>query len=208
MNWIERVKGSILPRSKEQHDVVVALREWFYTGDTYDLEEPAADCELCGHQDIRYQFTIRNTNTQKELLIGSECITRFEIPAIDETGRRLTTNETRTIVHRDRQKLVTDAKKRRMTHALIELGRKLPDFPTPSFIDYVHDRGAFTPSQLSLLIWRLTSNNVPFVATDFKLTIRRDREKQQLLNLKDFQIRQIWPCLSSAQKDFYQRSRG
>lgn len=208
MSWIERVKVAILPLSREQQNVLEALREWFYTGETYDLEEPAADCELCGHQDIRYQFTIRNRHTESALLIGSECITRFEIPAVDDSGRLLSSSETRTVVHRDRQKLVTDAKKRRMTRALIELGQKEATFRIESFIDYVHDRGAFTPNQLSLLVWKLTTHRIPFVASDFRLTIRRDREKDQLLSLAPFKIRQIWPCLSTTQRRFYEEHRG
>ena len=73
MNWLNRVEANILPYSLSDN-VKEALTEWYYTGDTYDLETPCEDCELCDHQDIRYQFVIRNENTGHELLIGSECI--------------------------------------------------------------------------------------------------------------------------------------
>ena len=72
--WLQHVKKSIFPRSFEKADIRKALAEWFYTGETYDLESPSADCELCGHQEIRYQFTIKNRQTDNELQIGSECI--------------------------------------------------------------------------------------------------------------------------------------
>jgi hypothetical protein len=206
-NWLERVKKSIFPRSVETQDIRKALAEWFYTGETYDLEFPSEDCELCGHPEIRYQFTICNRHTANELQIGSECITRFEIPAIDEKGVSLSSKETRKVVAKDRRKLITDAKERRMVQTLIELKREENAFSIDSFITYYKERGAFTPKQLAFLLWRLKVNAIEFRPSDFKLTIRRDREKEQLLSLEDFKIEAIWPCLSTSQRNFFQKKR-
>lgn len=201
-NWLERVKKSIFPRSFEKVDIKKALAEWYYTGETYDLEFPSEDCELCGHSEIRYQFTIRNSKTAGELQIGSECITRFDIPAVDERGGMLSSKETRKIVAKDRRKLITNAKERRMIQTLIELKKKEEKFSIDSFIDYYQERHAFTPKQLVTLLWRLKANVIEYRPSDFNLTIRRGREKEQLLNLKDFQIAAILPCLSSSQRKF------
>jgi hypothetical protein len=155
--WLERVKKSIFPLSVEKRNIRKALAEWHYTGDTYDLEYPCEDCELCGHRDIRYQFTIRNRHTRSELLIGSECITRFDIRAVDESGNILEQEDTKKAVSRDRRKLITDAKQKRMIEALIQLAKKDEKFDISSFIDYFRDRGAFTPNQLSLLLFVLSN---------------------------------------------------
>lgn len=201
-SWLERVKKSTFPLSIEKDDIRKALAEWFYTNETYDLEFPSEDCQLCGHPNIRYQFTIRNRFTKKELLIGSECITRFDIPAVDESGTALSSKETKKVVSQDRRKLITDAKERRMIQTLVELKKKEEDFDVDSFITYFKERGAFTPKQLALLFWKLDVNDIPRHVIDFKLTIKRKREKEQLLGLKDFQIKTILPCLSPSQKKF------
>jgi hypothetical protein len=200
--WLNRVKNSIFPFSIEKEDVQKALVEWHYTGDTFDLEASVEDCELCGHKEIRYQFTIRNQYTDSELLIGSECITRFDIPAISEGGASLSAQETKKLVSRDRRKLITDAKKRRLIKTLVELKKSEESFNIDSFINYYGERGAFTPKQLAMLFWRLSKYQIPRHPADFKLTIRRDREKEQLLDLQDFQLAAISECLSGTQMEF------
>jgi len=204
--WLERVKKSIFPLSIEKHDIRKALAEWHYTGETYDLEYPCEDCELCGHRDIRYQFTIRNRNTSSELLIGSECITRFDIRAVDDSGNILDQKDTKKAVSRERRKLITDAKEKRMIEALIQLGKKEEEFDISSFIDYFRDRGAFTPDQLSLLLWRMKKNEIEHYPPDFKLTIRRIREKSQLLNMPDWKIQELWLCMTPSQRKFWENN--
>jgi|SRR6185437_1860839 len=89
MNWARNAENNLLPLSREQHNFALALTEWHYTGNTHDLEEPVEACELCEHPDIRYQFEIVNRHTHQTLLVGSECIHKFEIGAIDEAGALL-----------------------------------------------------------------------------------------------------------------------
>jgi hypothetical protein len=43
---------------------------------------------------------------------------------------------------------------------------------------------------------------VQYNPKDFKLTIRRNREKDQLVALKDWEFRRIEPCLSSVQRQY------
>ena len=205
MDWLTRVAATIFPFSLEQGDIAKALSEWFYTGDTYDLDEACEVCQLCGHDPIRYQFTIRKRHTFTELLIGSECITRFDIHAVDAHGIDLDSKTTKQIVARDRQKLITDAKKRRMISALIELKKKDVSVDIDSFLNYYCDRDAFTPKQLSLLVWKLCKNAIPYNPADFKMTIRRKREQEQLLGLQEYQIKQIWPCMSNSQIEWFDR---
>ena len=205
MGWSERAAANLLPLSQDQSGLARALREWRYTGNYHDLEAPATNCELCDHPDIRYQFEIQNLYTAETLLIGSECINRFGIAATDEEGRTLDAAGTRRKVGRDRRKLVEDARKRSVMNSLVALAHVDKDFSIGSFIDYLHDRGAFTPKQLSVILWRLERSRIPHKARDFKLTIRRDREKAQLRGLKDWERRRIEPCLNEGQRDFLAR---
>lgn len=207
MSWASRAAANLLPLSRDRDDLARALKEWRYTGHFHDLDEPSADCELCDHPEIRYQFEIRNLFTAEALLIGSECINRFGIAATDEEGRALDAAGTRQKVARDRRWLVEDGKKRGVIASLVALAHIDQEFAIGSFIEYLQTRGAFTPKQLALLMWRLQLHQVSHKPQDFKLTIRRNREKAQLLSLADFQLRAIEPCMSPSQKEFLAKAR-
>ncbi len=40
MSWAERSAANLLPLSVEQYRFPIALREWVYAGDMYDMETP------------------------------------------------------------------------------------------------------------------------------------------------------------------------
>jgi hypothetical protein len=202
MSWASRAAANLFPLSQERSDLTGALREWRYTGTYHDLEVPSADCELCDHPEIRYQFEIGNLHTGSTLLIGSECIHRFGIVATDEDGTALTTSETRKKVLKDRRRLIEEARRRRVVKTLVALAHADKEFNILSFVAYLQERGAFTPKQLSILFWRMTKYQIRFEPRDFKLTIRRDREKAQLAALPDWQLRRLLPCLSNSQQSY------
>lgn len=202
MEWIERVKINLLPVSEEKRDVKRALKEWKYLGDAYDLDFAEEVCQLCDHPGIRYQFEIVNTLNGNSLLIGSECINRFDIGVMDNDGATLQGEKAKKKVSRDRNKLISDAKLRSVINTLVELSNKDDRFDINNFIDYYKEREAFTPKQLSLLIDRLDKYQIEYNKNYFKLTIRRKREKEQLLEMDSFKILKLWPSLSSSQKKF------
>jgi hypothetical protein len=68
-----------------------------------------------------------------------------------------------------------------------------------SFVDYLQERGA-TPRQRATLQWRSAKHRIRHDLRDFKLTIRRDREKRQLRALADWQVERILPALSTSQR--------
>lgn len=206
LSWASRASANILPLSRGQDDLTSALREWRYTGNYHDLETPCEDCELCDHSDIRYQFEIKNLHTANTLLVGSECINRFNIAATDEEGRTLDADGTRKKLANDRRKLVDDARRRRLVKALVALAHVDRDFNIHSFIDYLHKRDAFTPNQVATLVWRFNRHRIAYMPRDFKLTIRRGREKAQLARMPEWQLQQIVPCLSPSQRAYLERA--
>lgn len=205
MSWTSRAAANLLPLSREQDNLAVALHEWRYTGDYNDLEEPIETCKLCDHPDIRYQFEIQNLHTAETLLVGSECINRFNIAATDEEGRTLDAAGTRKKLAHDRRRLVDDARRRRLVKALVALAHVDKEFNIHSFIDYLHKRDAFTPMQVSTLLWRFERHGVDHNPRDFKLTIKRGREKAQLEKMSDWQLQRLLPCLSASQRTYLHR---
>lgn len=204
MSWVQKSVANLRPLSIEQGRLAVTLQEWLYTGDMYDLGAPDETCELCEHPDIRYQFKIINRHNGNEMLVGSECINKFGISATDELGNLLNHEESRRRVNRDRRFLVNEARKRRLINTLVALSAVEEQFDINSFISYVVDRDAFTPNQLALLFWRLDQHQIEYAPVDFKLVIRRDREKAQLRQMEDWKIRKLWRAMSSSQRRWVQ----
>jgi hypothetical protein len=197
-SWAERASASLLPLSKGT-TLTAALKEWTYTGRFFDLEATDGTCELCGQQDLRYHFEIENSATDASLLVGSECIKRFEISGIDEQGRRLDADETGRLVDRHRRGLVEDARKQRVMTALLKLGSKVPDFDAQNFIAFVDDKGAFTPNQVAMIFWRLSSAGVEYRAPDWKVRLRRDSDYSQLRTMKPAAFKRVIAALTSTQ---------
>ncbi|TXL61101.1 hypothetical protein FHP05_13530 [Cerasibacillus terrae] len=207
MSWMERIKKNVFPVSDEKYNIRKALDEWVYVGNMFDVEVPDETCELCDQQNIRYQFEIVNNQNSNSLLIGSECINRFNISVIDDSGSTLSTEDARKKVSKDRSRLVTKAKEKSVLNTLVTLATKDQEFNIESFIEYFKERRAFTPNQLALLIWRLEKERIDFKRSHFKITIRRNREKYQLLKLEEWKLRRIWDCLSNSQKQFVYKNR-
>lgn len=207
MGWVERSARNLLPLSLERRSLEIALREWFYSGDMYDLEEPIESCELCDHPNIRYQFKITNSFNGNELLVGSECINKFGIAALNEQGQILDKDDSRRKVNKDRRYLVDQGRRKKLINALLELARCESDFDIESFIGYVQNRGAFTPNQLATLFWRLDKYGVIYNPLDFKLIIRRKREKEQLLEMANWKLEKLWRAMSPSQQRWYKENK-
>ena len=73
--WLLNATKNLLPLSNAS-DFVNAKKEWVYVG-LIDNEEADFDCQLCGHKEIRYEYTIKNKINQNEMIVGSSCILKF-----------------------------------------------------------------------------------------------------------------------------------
>ena len=206
MSWASRAASNILPLSIEQDKLAIALREWRYAGNCFDLNEPVEICELCDHPNIRYQFEIANLRSGERLLIGSECINRFGIPATDEEGRALNQDQTRRKVQKHKNRLIEESRKRSVINSLVDLSSKDDEFSIYNFIEYLQGRGAFTANQMCLLIWRMEKNAIPHNPAHFKVILRRDREKAQIWQMPDWKLNKILPYLSTSQREWLRRA--
>ena len=71
-----RLPGIVLEASSSK-TWDAAVSEWHVVG-CHDNGDASGDC-LCGHEGIRYEFTIKNSVNGNELSpIGSTCILKFE----------------------------------------------------------------------------------------------------------------------------------
>ena len=104
-------------------------------------------------------------------------------------------------MNKDRNKLVTEAKEKSVLNTLVKLASVDNEFIIENFIEYFKERKAFTPKQLSLLIWRLKKADIDFNKSHFKLTIKK-KGAGKLITVRGLETKSIWECLSSSQKKF------
>ncbi|MGR5868941.1 hypothetical protein ACT7C5_20080 [Bacillus pacificus] len=127
---------------------------------------------------------------------------------MNDEGTKLSSEDAKKKVNKDRNKLVTEAKEKSVLNTLVKLASVDNEFIIENFIEYFKERKAFTPKQLSLLIWRLKKADIDFNKSHFKLTIKKKREQENLLQLEDWKLKSIWECLSSSQKKFVMEKKG
>ncbi|MGD9706667.1 MAG: hypothetical protein AB7V07_03215 [Candidatus Delongbacteria bacterium] len=80
-HWIKKASENLLKYSVNNSDFFSAKEEWNITGRVVDNEIAEDDniCELCEHENLRWQFEIVNSIHKKILYVGSSCIRQFDI---------------------------------------------------------------------------------------------------------------------------------
>ena len=174
-------------------------KAWRYHGNVIDLGKPSETCQLCGQQDLRYHFEIVHRTNGNELWVGSECIKRFEIDVV-QNGSVLSQKAAHRKVDRDRRAIEKQARTRSVINSLLQLAAVDPDFKIDDFIRYYSDRGAFTPKQMSFLQWRFSEKGINHNQSHFKVSLRRDREQDQIKRMEDWKRQKLAPYLSASQR--------
>ena len=75
----------------------------------------------CSH--LLHKWSI-NRHKENQFQIGSERINKFDIRALDSEGREPSEEETAQLVTRGRNRLIQDAKQKRVINTLVELSTK------------------------------------------------------------------------------------
>lgn len=196
--YMQRVAATIFPKSEEKHNIKKALDEWYHTDEMIDTETADKVCELCGQHHLRYQFEIANKLNQNSLWIGSECIIRFHITVQNEYGVALSQDDANKKIKINKAKLIAEAKIKSVTSSLEALALVDNEFDIKSFKKYYSENEKFTPKQAVTLIWRFKEHNIAYNPAHFKVTMQ-GKYKNDLLNLKDWQLAKIRPLLTAAQ---------
>jgi hypothetical protein len=94
-NHSDKCKKNLLEYSLEKENYEIALNEWFFYNEVIDNNEfddtdiPRPSCDLCEHEDLRWQFIIYNVNNKNQLKVGSSCIKQFNIALMEKDGRKI-----------------------------------------------------------------------------------------------------------------------
>jgi hypothetical protein len=199
--YTQRVKANILPRSVAQ-TLREAFDEWEFTNQVKDYGEPHEICQLCEQERIRYHFEIRNRLTNNCLLIGSQCILKFDVPVYDERGVRVPAALVRQRLNQIKQKMRLDA----CLAALSNVARLEQNEILDSALAYYAANKNLSPKFAYVVFWRLQVHRIDHSPSFFKIATRRDRHRRDLWEMHPDRVRLLWPALSANQRELVLRA--
>ena len=91
----EKCRKNLFFNSVEKENYDTAINEWYFhhevidNNEFIDMQESKPSCELCEHEDLRWQFVIYNINNNNQLKVGSSCIKQFNIALLEKDGRKI-----------------------------------------------------------------------------------------------------------------------
>lgn len=203
MGFNERRKINLLTFSEEKNDFETATLEWFYNGDCWDNGNANSYCELCGHQGIRYEYAIQNSLNGKRLILGSECILRFNIPGRDKDGNVFTADELARKLKADKKSASNFSRVFNLLMILKGYNR-IPKIST--FFEGYWKYGSFTPKQIYYLFEEFDLCRIPFSARDFNVIDNKGILRDQLKGMKTKQLNRVLPALSDEQLKWYDKN--
>ena len=190
----QRVRDSILPRSLAD-TLPEAFIEWQYCGGYHDNESADEVCELCGHEDLRYQFEIENRWTKKRLWVGSQCILQFNV-AVYEDARLLSSIEAK----KKLESLVQLMRLQSCLRALEALADAEGDEILVNALAYYAKNKKLTPKQAFVVFWRLGKHRIDHTPSFFRVSLKRKRHRADLREMSTGRVHLFWRALTSTQR--------
>jgi hypothetical protein len=172
-----------------------AFEEWTFTDEIEDHEEPIETCQLCEQEQLRYHFKIRNALTAKVLWVGSQCILRFGL-SVFEDGLKLSEKQAKKKLERLTQQMRLES----CIKTLERLAEAEENDILNSALAYYDENKYLTPKQAFVVLWRLRENNIDHSPSFFKISLKRERYRDDLRDMKTSRVHVIWPALSSTQR--------
>ena len=193
-SYPQRVRQNILPLSVAE-SLPEAFEEWTFTDDIRDHEEPVERCQLCEQEHLRYHFKIRNALTKKVLWVGSQCILRFGL-SVFEDGLKLSGQQAKIKLDRLTQQMRLDS----CIKALERLAEAENNKILHNALAYYDENKCLTPKQAFVVLWRLEKNQIDHSPSFFKVSLQRQKYRDDLRDMEASRVRLIWPALSSSQR--------
>jgi len=209
MNYCQRVANALRPLGVEQHELAAMILEWRYTDTCHDKEQAIHTCELCSKSNLRYQFEIKNRHTDNTLLIGSECILNFLELLAGKSGKTIDRKAAQARLRLDRRQGRKIAANQRIYDLLHGIALADLSVDAESLYAEYRERGAFSPQRLLEVTNCCTTHPGQVVnASDLKMIIRRNSEKDELREMSHAQAEIVWNSMSDSQRKWYKERNG
>ncbi|WP_318491845.1 hypothetical protein [Photobacterium leiognathi] len=197
--WYENSKRNILATS-QANDFDQALTEWFFTGKVRDYKHSRTSCEMCEHEQLRYQFIIKNKTNGNHLHVGSSCILKFsKIAIFDAHGKRLSGDYSRSNALDDALASLHKQLMLAPLRALWKANIKFRPF-IEKHVKYFEKNSAFYPSALVALFKSLVRNHISYDPVLFPVYLRNNNSKEAIVAMTESDFKLIEPSLKAGQQ--------
>lgn len=190
----QRVRDNILPFSIGS-TLPQAFEEWSFTEHTIDHGYASETCELCDQEELRYHFEIKNELTHKRLWVGSQCILKFNL-SVFEQGRKLSAVDAKKKLERLMQQMRLEA----CIKALDVLASTEDNPILSNALAFYKLNKYLTPKYAFVVLWRLKEHQIDHSPSFFKLSLKKDKYKDDLREMPTQRVDVLWPALTSAQR--------
>jgi hypothetical protein len=197
-SYTQTVRENFLPLSIAG-TLPAAFLEWYFTGWHEDHGAPIETCQLCGKQELRYHFEIKNQETHSSLLVGSHCILKFDV-AVYEDGRKLSPSEAK-------RKLAAITKKMHLDSCVLALERLSKADKNPilaNTLNYFKKNKTLTPKQANVIFWKLIENHIDHNPSFFSIDLTKSRLRDDLRDMSTGRVHRFWRAMTSAQRNLAQ----
>ncbi|MGE6504403.1 hypothetical protein ACQKF0_29660 [Bacillus wiedmannii] len=199
--WLQRARENLLKKSEEKEDFPTARQEWLYKG-LEDNESCEAECELCNHEEIRYEYMIINNLNNNVMIVGSECIKRFtddfKTDFYDIDGNLI--NDKR--LTKDKNEYLKKFLNEALDNRLVNSNNKF----YINIANKIKKDGKLTPNQLKCLhnfYPTLDDMGQRAFKNVVKVSLKKDREKEQIATLSPLDLEFVAQFMTSSQRKNY-----
>jgi hypothetical protein len=194
-SYPKRVADNILPLSVSG-DLSEAFQEWFFTENTEDHEDVIENCQLCNQEQLRYHFEIKNKFTEEILQVGSSCILKFNVTVYDEKHSVLNEKDSKKKLEKLLQKMRLESCIKSLEKlAIIENNNILKNA-----LAYYSKNKYLTPKFAFVVFWKLKEKNIDHTPSFFKVSLKRNKFKEDLKLMDTRRVHLFWKALTSSQK--------
>lgn len=204
-NWIDVATDNLLASSVDQRDFANAKKEWVITDkviDNYlllnsDCQLPF--CELCHHEKLRWQFEIQNINNRNRLLVGSTCITKFDIP-VSASNTTVFHGEIRDGLLLYRIKMIKEQYIKKHIADLFKCIRDEEEVHRVHEIEeYWISNNCFTPMMAVSFITLCELKTIDIHEVELSISLKRLDDRIEILHLGNNDFNKIKPYLNEKQ---------
>ena len=194
-SYSEVCAANLFRHSQEKENYEEALKEWFFYNEVIDnfssREEKSSkySCELCEHENLRWQFVIKNQKNNEQMKVGSSCIKQFNIALIDEKGRRILGRERNLKINKIIAQARIDSANKLTFKALNDLSKIDKSLEQNCrFIEswtQLKVNGTIEPKLALFLINNFIENGIEYQNLDMKIDVKKKKSKEQLKNMNE-----------------------
>jgi hypothetical protein len=193
--YTDKCKKNLLENSIEKESYENAINEWhFYhevidNNEFTDIDVSRPSCELCEHEDLRWQFVIYNNNNGRQLKVGSSCIKQFNIALVEKDGRKIYGKDRNSKLNKLINLARISSSNKLTFQALNELCKKNKNMEQNNmFIEcwtQLKVNGEIEPKLALFIINNLIECGIEYKNLDMKIDLKKKKCSEQIIKMNE-----------------------